>query len=230
MTYKSDLILSSYKLSCAQYKTVMSEIAGLQNGREPDVVVDQVSGPVARSLAIRRKNNEIQQLNRSVNSRHLYSPFANGEMDSSLYRRVPKPTGERVWKKNPLMPAVSFVPVSTQLKEQPLLNVADPMEPDPITEMKKLEEGQTNRIPDTTVISAIPESRQYRQQLRTVSSLLDTRANQRRLVRKLMDRSEPGRPQIVDIDKHRAHHLASLDKSGGALDDVIRQKIQGLIV
>jgi hypothetical protein len=204
----------------------MSENAGLQNGREPEVIVDRVSGPVARSMAIRRPNHEIQQRNKSVNSGFLYSPFTHGEMDRSRYRRVPRPTGERVWKKNPLMPAVSFVPVSVQLKEQPLLNVADPREPDPITEMKKLEEGQTNRIPDTTVISSIPESRQYRQQLRTVSSLLDTRANQRRLVRGLMDQAQPDRPQIVDIDKHRAHHMSgTMDQN--ALMDAMRQKMQG---
>lgn len=221
----------------------MSENAGLQDGREEPVKIVYVAPPRARSLAIQRPNVTINKRNRMPDDR--YNPFSR----SGSYKPVPRPTGERKWKQNPLMPTVSFVPRSVQLQEQPLLNGFDPTKPDLIGAKEILDKGATNAIPDTTVINQIPESRNYRHQLRTVNSMLDTRAQQRRMIRRLMDRAQPNRPQIVDIDAHRARaagkginapqfqtkkalsrlerQVASTQPSGNALKDVIRQQMRG---
>ena len=223
----------------------MSEIAGLQNGTEPQVDIIDVAPPRMRSRAIQRPNVTINKRNRMPDDR--YNPLTRG----GSYKPVPKPTGERKWKQNPLMPTVSFIPRSVQLQEQPLLNGFDPTKPDLIGAKEILDGGATNAIPDTTVIDQIPESRNYRHQLRTVNSMLDTRAQQRRMIRKMMDRAQPDRPQIVDIDAHRARvegkginapqfqtkkalsrlerQVAATQPTGNALKDVIRQQLRGAL-
>ncbi len=195
-------------------------LAGTFRGKMfPDEEVTTSAPPRSRSMAIQRRNYDINETGRMPDKR--YNPFNRG--GASRYKTVPRPTRERKWKQNPLMPTVSYVPMSVQLKEQPLLNVADPTMPDAISAEQIL---ATNvRPPDTTVINAIPESRDYRQQLRTVNSMLDTRAQQRRFVRRQMDRLQPDRPQIVDIDAHRARHQPAMESN--ALADVIQQKIRG---
>jgi hypothetical protein len=107
---------------------------------------------------------------------------------------------EKIFKKNPLRPATSFVPRSVLLEEQPAVNVAEIGVGQPSLYDPYPPERDT---PAPTVANSLTEARDYRSQVRTVNSLLGTRAQQRRMVKRSLDRVNPSRPQIVDINEHR---------------------------
>ena len=189
----------------------------LQNGEEPQVITRETAPPRLRSGTIRRDNTDINERNRMPDKR--YNPFTRGDS----YKPVPR-VRRVARKRNPLMPTVSYVPSSVILNDQPLVNVEDPTMRDPISAREEL---ATNRLPETTVMHAIPESRNYRNQLRSINSILDTRAQNVRMIGRYMDAMTPDRDEIVDIKQHRQHQLSQNPPEQGALADVLRQKMQG---
>lgn len=174
-----------------------------------------------RSNVIRNPASEITD-RRRLGDHWLYSPMTRGS-SSWFYEPVPRlgkaHRQEPIYKKNPLLPATSFVPRSVLLSEQPAVNIAENNVGQPQLYDPYPPESDT---PAPTVANSLTESRDYRQQRRTVDSLLDTRAQARRMVSRNMTRVEPDRPQIVDIKRHR-------EKTQSAFQEVAERQRRELI-
>ena len=171
---------------------------------DQEKIVQDASRTQIRSGVIRNPANEFTLIGRPWGNNNLYNPFTGGEQMTSDYERVAMigkgHMQERIFKKNPLRPATSFVPRSVLLEEQPAVNVAEIGVGQPSLYDPYSPERDT---PAPTVANSLTEARDYRQQVMTVNSLLGTRAQQRRMVKRSLDRVDPSRPQIIDINKHR---------------------------
>jgi len=157
-----------------------------------------------RSNVISNSADEFTPTGRMWGNNNLYNPFTGGEENRSGYERVPMigkgHMQEKIFKKNPLRPSRSFIPRSVLLAEQPAVNVAEIGVGQPSLYDPYPPESDT---PAPTVANSLTEARDYRSQVRTVNSLLGTRAQQRRMVKRSLDRVNPSRPQIIDINEHR---------------------------
>ena len=188
----------------------MSENAGviLRQRGDPQMLQEDVIGvrprTMTRSGVIMREAHEITEKGRFPGDYHLYSPFARAEMDPRRFEPIPKAKRQkkRLMRRNPLLPTRSYIPESVVMEDSPALNVADPTEPNPYEPI--------NDVPDLTVANSLTEERNVRNQVRDVRHYIDTRAQQRRLVRRVMQQIVPTQPRIVDIKAHRAKQMPDM--------------------
>lgn len=128
---------------------------------------------------------------------YRYNPLQRGSDKLSNYRTVPKPARERCLKKDPLRPAVSFIPRATILEDQPaLMNPANPeyyvLRADPMTE-----------IPDQTVCNNIYYERSLKKSNKQLNDMLTTRGSWMNTERLAMRRLDPNAPELVEVRQHR---------------------------
>ncbi|MHA2181096.1 MAG: hypothetical protein ACXAAH_06715 [Promethearchaeota archaeon] len=112
----------------------------------------------------------------------------------------------KCFKKRPLIPAVSFIPSATILNEQVGLNILDPSIPYDI-----LTDGP-EKTPDEGVCNSLVESRSYNRQKININRLLSTRQKALRQVRLTMNKINPDRERIIDINKHRERNANEIDR------------------
>ena len=141
---------------------------------------------------------EAARMQQTSISDYRYNPLQRGADKIVNYHKVDKPAKERCLKRDPLRPAVSFIPRATILEDQPLIqNPAAPdyyaLRADPMTE-----------IPDETVCNNIYYNRSLRNTNKQLNSMLKTRSAWMNTERLAMRRLDPNAPQIVEVRKHRS--------------------------
>lgn len=192
----------------------MSENAGLDTGepeKTPNVVLQQRNK--VWSAIIERppqvwENVEVHQQRGMEDLR--YSPFMRGQMKLSSYRSVPLPPRERFLKRNPILPAVSFIPRSTTLPESVLINNPAYSETKNNLSQQTIEDS-LKPAQDMTFGNNIVEQRSM-PILGEEGRLLRMVKERERYIRQgrgRIDRLIPDAPKIVDVKKHRARHIKS---------------------
>jgi len=187
----------------------MSEIAGLDLGvprRRRRVAIPPA--PTVRSRVSNIPTEYKQQAARDnqISLKHdLYSPFTMGDRKLSNYRKVERPTREKCLKRNPFRPSVPYIPQSTILEDQPLVNN------DAMPTFYRLGPDSMKQTmleqPDETVCNNLSEARSFPNQRRRVESMLTDRQLDARMARISMRRMIPNAPLVVNVRKHRQEHL-----------------------
>ena len=181
----------------------MSQNAGLDMGKpefnvfqkEPIMVKDR-TGVLRPSQQKVGYEDKFDNQNTIKDSR--YSPFQRGKMNRKNYRRSEKMVDkEKCVKKDPFKQAVSFIPRTKILMEQPAVN--NSAAPNYV----RLDYNPVREIPDQTVCNNISEIRNVRRSNKKLLSMLDTRAQARRRVRQTMWDITPDQARIVNVKRHR---------------------------
>ena len=181
----------------------MSENSGLDTGK-PEFTIFQKGPRLAEERkgylkpAVQREGYDDKFDNQNIIKDDRYSPFQRGEMNRKNYRyQPPLVDKEKCVKKDPFKQAVSFIPRTKLLMEQPAVTNSA------AADWVRLDYNPIKEIPDQTVCNNISEIRHVRQSNKKLMSLLDTRAQARRRIRQRMWDISPDLPRIVDVKQHR---------------------------
>jgi hypothetical protein len=139
---------------------------------------------------------EAKRMTQTELTDYRYNPLSRGRGVKSNYKRVSAPVRERCLKKDPLQPAVSFIPRAVLLEEQPAIQ--NPAAPD----YYALRPEPMNEIPDQTVCNNPYETRDLFSTNKNLKNMLQTRQTDINLRKMQMRKLQPNAPEIVDVKVH----------------------------